>query len=102
MSHCVDLMGCLSSKVTNSDYDESNDDDDDEEEFTEEDDDDEKEDGIKNGSDLIASSQEGLEYRVHWDDEASEEYTLPGFSSRPTTARMYSRNGLSSEQVLEE
>ena len=104
----MDLMGCLSSKVTNSyksDYDDDEDDDDD---FSEVDD----ESDIKSGSGLIAGSEEGLEgYRVHWDDEFSEEY-IPGFSSRPTTGRSgpsgvrrQSRSafsGLSSEYVLEE
>ena len=109
MSQCVDLMGCLSSKVTNSyKSDDDDDDDDDDDNFSE----DEDESDIKSGSDLMASSQEGLEgYRVHWDDEVSEEYTLPGFSSRPTTGRSapsgvrrYSRGAVSglSEYVLEE
>ena len=103
----MDLMGCLSSKVTNS-YKSDYDDDDDDDDFSE----DEDESDIKSGSDLIAGSEEGMDgYRVHWDDEFSEEYTLPGFS-RPTTGRSvpsgvrrYSRSafsGLSSEYVLEE
>ena len=97
MSHCIDLMGCINSKENESIFDESEED---EDEFLEG----QEESEIKSGSDMIASSQEGLMeegYRVHWDDEVSEEYTIPGFS-RPTTARRYSnRSAQSSEYVYQ-
>ena len=99
MSHCIDLMGCINGKQTESNYDESEDDEDELSESPEESE-------VKSTSDMIESFHGGYTeegYRVHWDDEASEEYTIPGFSSRPTTARRYSsnRSAQSSEYVYE-